>query len=67
MTAHRPTWGKKAPPVDPFTGENPEIRLEEWLPSLQRASTWNGWTEEELLLQLVGHVRGRALGTPGCL
>lgn len=42
----------KAPPVDPFTGENPEMRLDDWLPSLQRASTWNEWTDEELLLQL---------------
>ena len=39
----------KAPLVDPFTGENPEVRLDDWLPSLQRASTWNDWTEEELL------------------
>ncbi len=66
MTAHRPRRGK-APPVDPFTGENPEIRLEEWLPSLQRASTWNGWTEEELLLQLAGHLRGRVLQEWGLL
>ena len=29
--------------------------------SLQRASTWNGWTEEELLIQHAGHLRGRAL------
>ena len=51
----------KAPPVDPFTGENPEIWFEDWLPSLNRASTWNEWTDEELLLQLAGHLRGRAL------
>jgi len=24
-------------------------------------STWNEWTEEELLLQLAGHLRGRTL------
>ena len=51
----------KAPPVDPFTGEEPEIRLDDWLPSLKRAATWNEWTERELLLQLAGHLRGRAL------
>ena len=50
----------KAPPVDPFTGENPEVCLDDWLPSLLRASTWNEWTEDELLLQLAGHLRGRA-------
>jgi hypothetical protein len=51
----------KAPPVDPFTGENPEVRLDDWLPSLQRAATWNGWSEEEQVIQLAGHLRGRAL------
>ena len=51
----------KAPPVDPFTGEEPEIRLDDWLPSLERAATWNEWTEGELLLQFAGHLRGRAL------
>ena len=56
----RPRRGK-APPVDPFTGENPAIRLDEWLPSLQRASRWNGWSSEEELMQLAGHLRGRAL------
>ena len=57
----------KAPPVDPFTGENPEMRLDDWLPSLQRASTWNEWTDEELLLQLAGHLCGRALQEWGLL
>lgn len=51
----------KAPPVDPFTGENPSLRLEEWLPALERASQWNGWTEADQLLQLAGHLRGKAL------
>lgn len=51
----------KAPPVDSFTGENQEIRIDDWLPALERASTWNGWTEEERLMQLAGHLRGRAL------
>ena len=51
----------KAPPVDLFTGENTELRFDDWLPNLERASAWNGWTDEELLLQLAGHLRGRAL------
>ena len=51
----------KAPPVDSFTGEDPEIRLEDWLPALQRASEWNGWSNADQLLQLAGHLRGRAL------
>ena len=59
--ASRKTHLGKAPPVDSFTGENPEVRLDDWLPTLERASTWNEWTEDELLLQLAGHLRGRAL------
>jgi hypothetical protein len=50
----------KAPPVDPFTGEDPEMRFEDWLPSLDRAAEWNQWTPQESLLQLAGHLRGRA-------
>lgn len=51
----------KAPPVDAFTGETPEVRLDDWLPALQRAAEWNGWSQAELLIQLAGHLRGRAL------
>lgn len=51
----------KAPPVDPFTGEDPNIMFDEWLPSLERASEWNRWSDQELLLQLAGHLRGKAL------
>ena len=51
----------KAPPVDAFTGVDTELRLEDWLPTLERASSWNGWTPEELLMQFAGHLRGRAL------
>ena len=50
----------KAPPVDPFTGEKPDILLDDWIPTLEWASAWNGWADEELLLQLAGHLRGRA-------
>ena len=51
----------KAPPVDQFTGENVEMRLDDWLPSLERAQAWNDWTGEEMLLQLAGHLCGQAL------
>lgn len=51
----------RAPPVSEFTGEDPEYILDDWLPSLERASQWNNWTEEERLMQFAGHLRGRAL------
>ncbi len=51
----------RAPPVDFFSGEDEGVRVDEWLPTLLRASTWNKWSEEELLIQLAGHLRGRAL------
>ena len=51
----------KAPPIDAFTGEYPETRFDDWLPSLRRAAEWNAWEPDELLLQLAGHLRGRAL------
>ena len=44
-----------------LTGEDPEIHFEDWLLVLKRAAGWNQWTPEENLLQLVGHMRGRAL------
>ena len=37
----------KAPPVVVYTGENVEVRFEDWLPTLNRAVSWNGWTNEE--------------------
>ncbi len=51
----------KPPPVDSFSSENPEDRFEDWLPTLERAAQWNGWSDEETLLQLAGHLRGKAL------
>ena len=36
------------------------MRLDDWLLGLNRASRWNGWTPEEKLIQLAGHLRGRA-------
>ena len=62
LTVHEPPRRRgKAPPIDQYTGEDPEIRFEDWLPGLQRAARWNGWTDEETLMQLTGHLRGKAL------
>lgn len=64
---HRPTVDRatkrrgKAPPVDYFTGEDPELRFEDWLPALERAAHWNEWRDEERVIQLAGHLRGHAL------
>lgn len=57
---HRVRRGK-APPVEIFSGEDAESRLDDWLPTLQRTADWNGWTTEDLLIQLAGHLKGRAL------
>ena len=47
----------RAPPVAQFSGGDLEYQLiNDWLPSLERASVWNGWTAEEKLLQLPGHL-----------
>lgn len=51
----------KAPPVDSFTGESEKVLWEDWLPMLERAATWNGWSEEEKLLQLAGNLNGKAV------
>ena len=51
----------KAPPVLTFSGENLEMQLEDWLPALDRARVWNAWTLEEKMMQLAGHLTGRAL------
>jgi len=59
-TESRTAQHGKAPPVNPFTGEDAETILNDWLPSLQRATLWNGWVEEEKLMQLAGHLWGRA-------
>ena len=44
-----------------FSGEDPDLRLSDWLPSLKRAAEWNTWGSDELLLQLAGYLKGRAL------
>ena len=40
----------KAPPIDPYTGEDPEVRVNDWFPALRRAASWNAWSEEETLI-----------------
>ena len=51
----------KSLPVSKFTGEDPECQLDDWLSTLERACMWNSWTGEDNLIQLAGHLRGRAL------
>ena len=51
----------KAPPLEPFVGEGADMLYEEWLPSFERVTTWNGWGKAEKLIQLTGHLRGKAL------
>ena len=51
----------KAPPINHFTEEDPECWLDDWLPTLKRAVDWNSWTSEDVLIQLAGHLKGRAL------
>lgn len=47
--------------MDPFTGDpKGELNFDDWLPTLERVVKWNQWIEEELLLQLAVHLRGRA-------
>ena len=36
--------------MDTFTGEDPKLRFEDWLPTLHRAAHWNGWSPEEQLV-----------------
>ena len=52
--------GPHVGPVDPFDGES-DILFEDWMPGLLRAAEWNDWSEHETLIQLAGHLRGRAL------
>ena len=54
------TRSGKAPPVDMYSGDSYELLLDDWLPTLNRAAEWNAWSEDEKLLQLAGHLRGRA-------
>ena len=35
--------------------ESPNVLWEDWIPTLEQAAIWNGWSEEKLL-QLAGHL-----------
>ena len=59
-TSTRTSRKGRAPPIDQYTGEDADVRFDDWLPSLRRAANWNCWTESEQLMQLAGHLRGRA-------
>ena len=37
-----------------------DVRLEDWLPTLECAAKWNGCGEEETLMQLADHLCGHA-------
>ena len=50
----------KVPPIDSFTAEDIPITFDDWLLTLEQAATWNGWTPDETLMQLAGHLRERA-------
>ena len=47
--------------MDSYSGETTGLTFDDWFPSLQRASDWNQSSDEEALVQLAGHLRGRAL------
>ena len=51
----------RAPPLESFTGESDDTTLDDWLLGLQRVAEWNHWSDEEVLIQLAGYLRGRAL------
>ena len=50
----------KAPPVESFNGEDTSVHWNDWLPTLEQAATWNNWSEQEKLIQLAGHLHGKA-------
>ena len=50
----------KAPPVETFAGEGTDMLFEEWLPSFERVAAWYDWSETDKLIQLAGHLKGKA-------
>ena len=50
----------KASPVDIFSMEVRDEQWDKWFPTFKRTAEWNGWNEEECLLQLAGYLRGKA-------
>ena len=53
-------WWGKAPPIDPFGAEGLDEHWDDWLPTFERAAEWNDWSDSECLLQLAGHLKGKA-------
>ena len=50
----------RAPPEYSFSGGSLDVLWEDWIPTLERAALWNGWSDEEKLLQLVANLQGKA-------
>ena len=46
--------------MDAYTGSDPELWFNDWLPTLEQAAKWNNWSDEEKVMQLAGHLRGKA-------
>ena len=57
----------KALPVDSYNGSDPEVRFDNWMPTLEWAAHWNNWSDEEQLLQLAGRLRGKTAREYGLL
>jgi len=43
-----------------FTEEGYDELWDEWLPILKGAAEWNNWSDSECLIQLAGHLQGKA-------
>jgi len=61
----------KAPLVETFAGEGIDMLFEEWLPSFECVVAWYDWSENEKLIQLAGHLKGKvqqewSLLSPSC-
>ena len=54
----------KVPPIDPFDGKTAGVTFEDCLLTLQRAAAWNGWTEDDSLVQLAGYLRTAGVELP---
>ena len=65
VSAQQQSQRGKAPPIDCFTGCNSEITFDDWLPSLERVAKWNGWTNEDTLIQLNGCYYQKKTGVLG--
>jgi len=50
----------KATLVNSFSAKSPNEQWDNWLSTFERAAEWNNWTDSECLLQLAGHLRGKA-------